>query len=147
MKYEVNNEDTLLELAYQYDNISFDIFDTLIMRKTLFPEDVFQIIEKKVCGKSDRFATFRKRAILENDTPNPNIYEIYEKYAELTGISADVNKEILNLELDIEKAVLIKRESMCRLLHELKEKGKKVYLITDMYLPKSFIERYCIVWV
>lgn len=141
MKYEVNNEDTLLELAYQYENISFDIFDTLIMRKTLFPEDVFQIIEKKVCGKSVRFATFRKRAILENDTPNPNIYEIYEKYAELTGISADVNKEILNLELDIEKAVLIKRESTCRLLHELKKKGKKVYLITDMYLPKSFIEK------
>lgn len=65
MKYEVNNEDTLLELAYQYDNISFDIFDTLIMRKTLFPEDVFQIIEKKVCGKSDRFATFRKEQFLK----------------------------------------------------------------------------------
>lgn len=60
MKYEVNNEDTLLELAYQYDNISFDIFDTLIMRKTLFPEDVISDYrEKGYGGKSDRFATFR----------------------------------------------------------------------------------------
>lgn len=140
MKYEVNSAEKLLELASRYDNISFDIFDTLIMRKTLFPEDVFQIVERKVCGKSEGFATFRRRAILENDTPNPNIYEIYRKYAELTGISDELMNVILKLELDTEKAVLIKRENMCSILHELKKKGKRVCLITDMYLPQCFIE-------
>lgn len=30
-----------------HDIISFDIFDTLIMRKTLVPEDVFLILEDR----------------------------------------------------------------------------------------------------
>ena len=30
-----------MEIISKYDVVSFDIFDTLIMRKTLTPEDVF----------------------------------------------------------------------------------------------------------
>lgn len=76
----------LIQAADAYDAVSFDIFDTLIMRRTLFPEDVFIIVEQKLKARGFLcdFAANRKRAVLENTIPNPNIYEIYNQFAEFT---------------------------------------------------------------
>lgn len=141
MKFQVKNTADLMEIIGRYDVVSFDIFDTLIMRKTLIPEDVFHIIERKIgncIGSLDYFAN-RQRAILENSIPNPNIYQIYDRFAELTGISQEQKQRILELELEVEKNVLIRREKMVEILKEVKNMGKRVYLITDMYLSTNII--------
>lgn len=141
MRFEVKNKAELMEIISRYDVVSFDIFDTLIMRKTLTPDDVFHIVENKINNiitDLDYF-NYRQRAILENCTPNPNIYQIYDKFAELTGISEDQKQRILELELQVERNVLIRRDRMVQVLNEAKHMGKRVYLITDMYLPTDFI--------
>ena len=53
MRRTVKNTDELLQIVDEYDAVSFDIFDTLIMRKTLLPEDVFAIAEQKLAGRSE----------------------------------------------------------------------------------------------
>lgn len=142
MKYTAKRVDELICIAKEYDAISFDIFDTLIMRETLFPEDVFAIVERKVNGRGCfcDFALNRKRAILENPTANPNIYEIYDKFADITGISSDACRDIMQLELDVEREVLVKRETVVEILKCIHDMGKPVFLITDMYLPADIIK-------
>lgn len=141
MRYTAKSMDELVCIANEYDAISFDIFDTLIMRKTLFPEDVFAIVERKLNGQGCvcNFTLNRKRVILENRIANPNIYEIYNQFAQFTGISANVCQDIMQLELDIEREVLVKREAVAETLKCIHDMGKPVFLITDMYLPADII--------
>ncbi len=131
----------LIQAADAYDAVSFDIFDTLIMRRTLFPEDVFIIVEQKLKARGFLcdFAANRKRAVLENTIPNPNIYEIYNQFAEFTGLSSQQCQEILALELEIEAKVLVRRNSVAEALKCIHQMGKPVFLITDMYLPGEMI--------
>lgn len=142
MKRTVKSINELMQVIDEYDAISFDIFDTLIMRKTLLPEDVFIIVEQKLISRGCLcdFASNRKRAILENTIANPNIHEIYDQFAEFTGLSAAVCQDIMQLELDIERKVLVKRKAVAAVLKRIHDMGKPVILITDMYLPVDIIE-------
>lgn len=141
MRLKITNRENLLKAIKEHHIISFDIFDTLITRKTLRPEDVFEIVEWKLNNRFPGldFTANRKKAILENKVPNPNIYQIYEAFAELTGISQKDAKQILELELAVEKTVLIRRDTMAEILNDAKQMGKRVCLITDMYLPSHVI--------
>lgn len=142
MKHTVKNIDEMIELINEYDAISFDIFDTLIMRKTLLPEDVFVIVEQKLISRGCHcdFVFNRKRAILENPTSNPNLYEIYDQFAKFTGLSKAECQTIMQLEIDIERKVLIDRKAVVKMLKQIYDMGKPVFLITDMYLPADIIE-------
>lgn len=142
MKYTIRSIDELMELINGYDAVSLDIFDTLIMRKTLQPEDVFLIVEQKLADRGCHcdFVTNRKRAILENVIANPNIFQIYDQFAEFTGLPAVECQDILRLEIDIEKRVLITRKAIAGVLQRIHDLGKPVFLITDMYLPADIIK-------
>lgn len=142
MKRTVKTVNELIQLIKEYDAVSFDIFDTLIMRRTLLPEDVFAIVEQKLCrqGCVCDFVANRRRAILENTTANPNIYEIYEQFAKYTGLSAVKCQSIMQLELAVEKKVLICRKAVVEVLKHVHEMGKPVFLITDMYLTADIIK-------
>ncbi|PQP84601.1 hypothetical protein C0Q44_08605 [Paenibacillus sp. PCH8] len=140
------NEDSLKEEILKHEAISFDIFDTLMMRKVLYPQDVFDLVEGKALQIGLSVQQFRqKRAESERSLlmrTNPNIYEIYEELQDLTQISSEEKEELLALELATEKEVLIKREKMVELLQYAVAHGKDVYLISDMYLPKTILLRY-----
>lgn len=142
MRHTIKSIDELMELINGYDAVSFDIFDTLIMRKTLQPEDVFLIVERKLTDRGCHcdFVTNRRRAILENVIANPNIHQIYDQFAEFTGLSAAECQDILRLEIEIEKRVLITRKAIAGVLQRIHDLGKPVFLITDMYLPADIIK-------
>lgn len=142
MKHTVKNINELMQLIDDYDAVSFDIFDTLIMRKTLLPEDVFIIAEQKLNSRGYQcdFVSNRKRAILENTTANPNIHEIYEQFAEFSGLSVAECQDVMQAELDIEKKVLVSRRTVVETMKRIHNMGKPVFLITDMYLPADIIE-------
>ena len=38
----------LINIIQDYEIVSFDVFDTLIMRKTMFSADVFDIVSQKM---------------------------------------------------------------------------------------------------
>lgn len=134
----------ILEKAEGYDVLSFDIFDTLLMRKTLVPEDVFTIIGSKAAERKISVPDFkgvRMRAQLESGLNNPDIYEIYDCLQEMVRISDEQKRELLELEIETEEEVLIPRVEMVSILRWAKEKGKKVILVSDMYIPGSIIRK------
>lgn len=136
-------EQELLEKIERYNIISFDIFDTLLMRRALMPEDVFTIVGERAITEGIElpdFKNIRIRAQLENGLINPDIYEVYDSLQNLTHITDDQRKRLLALEIETEKKVLIPRQKMVYILKEALRRGKKVILVSDMYIPGSILK-------
>ena len=88
MRYFQKNGDELKGIIDSYDAISFDLFDTLIMRKVLEPTDIFAIVEEKLKCKKIQVADFKKkRRTAEIQFHNPKISQIYDRLKELTKIN------------------------------------------------------------
>lgn len=133
----------LLELAEKYDAVSFDIFDTLLMRKVLRPEDVFELIERELQKQGRAIRNFKKKRIAAQEAlglSNPNIYDIYGKFQKKYKISDEQVQECIRLEIQIENEVLVPRTDMVDIFKKCVASGKKVSLITDMYLPACVLE-------
>lgn len=132
--------ETLKEKIEKHKIISFDIFDTLIMRRVLYPTDVFSIVEMRA-GFS-RFSSLRIEAEkqLYEEKKNPSIDEIYERFQVLSGVSEQYRDELMRLELDTEMLCVVPRKNILELFNSIKGR-KKIYLISDMYLPEKFISK------
>lgn len=139
--YFERNQEELLSKAAEYDTISFDVFDTLLMRKVSDRETFFQMIENKYHATFP-YAKWRLQAELElSRTSVPAIEDIYEWIHERAGVANEELCVLLRGELAMEESLLVPRLSMVNVLHQLVQNGKKVYLISDMYLPQDFIKK------
>lgn len=129
--------------------ISFDFFDTLFMRSICNPQDIFSLmeIELKKQNKMEAFVEIRNRAKTKI-RKNYSLDELYQQIQNLTGISAILSESIKNRELELEKKQLIPRWDIISALHTAIKNEKKIYIISDMYLPEDFyrdvLEQYCI---
>lgn len=124
----------------EHDVISFDIFDTLLMRRTLAPRDVFKIVELKAISAgidAEGFAFKRSHAELTNPKQTPSLEEIYSYLVKTTGMSNNSCEELMKIEIEVENDVIIPREVMCNVFNYAKDKGKRVYLVSDMYLTRD----------
>ena len=148
--YYSNNEywnctsDDLLKKIDEHDVISFDIFDTLVMRKCYIPKDVFKIVERKikdVLGIKCSFLAYRVESECECNQKIgvPNFDEIYATFGEKTGLSKDIVEIIKSIEIETEKALLCSRDSVYGALQYAKENGKKIYLMSDMYFNSDVL--------
>ena len=116
------------------DAVSFDIFDTLIMRKIFSPEDVFRLLGEKVRAelKLDcEIAGIRAQAAAKCGS-NATINEIY-KQIKKTNLTDTNIADIMQLEKDIDIDLCIARRDIADLYEYCLACGKKVYLISDMY--------------
>jgi hypothetical protein len=125
----------------EHEVISFDVFDTLIMRKLLHPHDVFDIVGRKM-----QIAEFRVRRIeaelsLYREGYYPKLQDIYSRLQIDLNLSHDIAEKLMDLELQIEKEVLIPRNKMVEILNYALQLNKRVYLISDMYLPEDILQR------
>ena len=135
--FQLSFEDLRKE-ATKHEVISFDVFDTLIMRKVLYPTDIFSIVERK--KPFPGFAPLRiegERQLYE-EKRNPTFQEIYDRIQQLGGISEADRIELQELELAVETEFMVPRKRMLELFNSIKGR-KKIYLISDMYLPKKVI--------
>ena len=124
------------------DVVSFDVFDTIIQRRTLEPGDVFHVVANraKAAGlPADHFAHLRVEA--ERALDLPNIYEIYETLKDRCGWSDEEKQTMLNLELSVERQVIVPRTEVIELLKFAIEQGKTVVLTSDMYLPEPLLRQ------
>ena len=141
--YFKKSEEDLKSEIIKHEIISFDIFDTLIMRKTFLPSDVFFIVEEKARENglySGKYAFYRKKAEKNIITSNPNLLEIYKELQLLIDIDDTTRQMLMELEVEIEKNILITRKKMVDIYNFALKIGKKVYLISDMYLSSSIID-------
>ncbi len=126
--------------------ISFDIFDTLICRKTLDPTDIFLLMEddvRNILGYHFTFAKFRelaeKHAKKTSSKQDVTIDEIYNYFIDL-GIDASKAEQIKQLELKTEQDNILIRKAGKELYDYAVAKGKTIVFSSDMYLPKEFLE-------
>lgn len=117
--------------------ISFDIFDTLLTRKVLYPKDVFRLIECSVQTAFDFYKTRREAELNLLKTTNPNIWEIYSRMADDTGMTAKEAENLRKAEIEMEKRVITCRQDVKQIFNYAKACGKEVYLVSDMYLTKD----------
>lgn len=144
LDYYVKTKETLYQKLKEYDVISFDIFDTLITRMVVSPSDIFELLHLEVSPsllKGDSFPTARRKAELsigEKIKPeDSNLDQIYEELAKIYSLDKKEAEKLKKRELELEKKFLIPRQDMLSLFNELKEDGKEIILISDMYLSKK----------
>ena len=136
--------DDLKKIIDDNDIISFDIFDTLLLRNVMKPSDIFTIIENKVVDKYD-IKDFKKNRMFaeEKSRKEVNNYEttLKEIYENIDILDEKILEDIKQIELETEKEFLTANPFMQEVYNYCCKKNKKVICITDMYLPKYFIEK------
>ena len=134
----------LARRADENDVISFDLFDTLVVRQALFSADVIELTEYRLREKGIQIENFTEKRLkyekaLSKHTA-PTLEEIYEHVLsrESAGMTA---KELADLEWSIDYELIVPRQDMVEFLSGLYKKGKQVYIVTDTYYTKSKITK------
>lgn len=136
---------TLENLINDSDVVSFDVFDTLITRQVLHPEDVFSLTDILVHRRLNIDFNFREIRISAEKKLRSSkgcIYSLSDIYAEIKqiiGISDDLLSSLMNIELEAEEKLTVPRNDIQKLFYRLIESGKKVILVSDMYLNSTQI--------
>ena len=122
------------------DAVSFDLFDTLIQRCVPAPEDIFLLCKDKLKEAgipSERFVE-RRRGV-QRERPLCTLTEYYEDLRPLMGWSAEQAKHAEKLETELERSLLRIRGQGFELFRYAVERGKRVFITSDMYLPASVL--------
>lgn len=141
--YEHVEQGRLLEVLKQCDVISFDIFDTLLVRNVLYPTDIFIAVEERcaeLLSKAHGFYENRIKAERElHLNGNPTIHDIYEILRGQMGISEETAEVLKTAELAAEKEALQKREQMAEILGIARKMGKVICCTSDMYMTSDML--------
>lgn len=125
-----------------YDVVSFDVFDTLILRNLLDSRDIFYLTGMKlgISGfkglreRAEREAIRRKR--FRGQGKEVTIRDIYEVIGEWQGVDVQTGMEA---EVSVERAVCRDNPYWHEVFNELLTAGKQIIIVTDMYLPEKVI--------
>ena len=144
-KIFASNADKLLRKIQFYDVVSFDIFDTLIKRNVKNPQEVFQIVEKRYKNMHGNGKHFFERRIeaeiragLKYKQSEISLDNIYEQ---LEGFLEEEKKQLKNMEIKTELDVCCANSSLKQIYEWCQTTGKKVILISDMYLSSEIINK------
>ena len=123
--------------------VSFDIFDTLLVRPALHPKDIFHLVAKKVyAAYGIDFLKMRWDAEERLGAPNATIHDIYGYMAREYGLSHATAQALLAEEIRCEQTLLTPREDVRKLYDEAVRLGKRVIAVSDMYLPSDVLEKF-----
>lgn len=126
--------------------ISFDVFDTLVVRNVKEPADVFDLVEnaynrenpgKQIIGFKRIRIESERRARSNSKYKEITLDEIYD---ELESIYGDSCKRLRELEISMEKNICQANEEMKCFYDKMRELGKRIIIISDMYLSKEIIK-------
>lgn len=116
--------------------VSFDIFDTLLIRKILNPTDIFKIMESELCidgfFEARTFAETRARETTRK--ADVSLAEIYDYIP-------DRYRSLSHLEKDFEQRFLIRNPEIYNFYLEAVKSKKRIVAISDMYLDSAFLTK------
>jgi FMN phosphatase YigB (HAD superfamily) len=134
--------------------VSFDVFDTLIVRTTATPEDVFELLEHQLVSEyGPRFRGFaRARQRAEqfkagsvwgwDRSDEYSLTEVYDallaEWPVFSGLGS--THSMVVRELQVERSVCRRHEVNGALYEFAKVLGKKVVIVSDTNLPRAHIE-------
>lgn len=142
--YWSKSTETVKALINNNDIISFDIFDTLLMRKCASDSLIFE----QICNCID-FLQFEQAQKLKNaritvqarlEREKTGVYtlkDIWSRVADELGLSIEDTERLRRLEFRLELENVLPRPDMADLLGYTLNKRKPVILLSDMYLSSS----------
>ena len=129
--------------------ISFDCFDTLLTRPFYEPSDLFLLLDplyRKLTGAAGSFAALRIRgeqaaraAGRIRGLQDIGIDEIYKVTGCLFGIPRDALQVLKEEEIRLEMRFCRRRRSGGKLYDRARRAGRKILILSDMYLPSSVL--------
>ncbi len=159
------NPETLIargrDLQDQVDVVSFDLFDTLLVRRTHNPDlvklPVARFISRlakaqgldwewnQVQRQRDNCEKAMRAHTGESFDDHEACYPVF-MHATLEAIFGDeadqaLLEKVTDYELMVENAMLVPRAAIADWLKELANNAKRVFVISDMYLPGHCLER------
>lgn len=145
----------MLKIPMDYSVYCFDIFDTIISR-TVQPEHVKKIWSKeiqqvfRVTQNCNEIYSLRNGLEAELCKKNEDqgyclefqyemmLNELYDKL-NINDSKDEFIRKCYDIELEIEKRNQILCQDTVLTIKELKNKGKRIYCVSDFYTPKKFI--------
>lgn len=139
----------------RYELYSFDVFDTLIMRKFAEPRGIFKLVKERI-GTWDlprdlieNFESIRMQSeqyfyknVCKNDFMDVRFEEIYALIAQNFSLSATQKQALMDMEVETERENLLPIEDNIALIERLVREGREVVLISDMYLDAKIIRSF-----
>lgn len=127
--------------------VSFDIFDTLIVRNINRPIDVFDVVENEYNKKNkNKISDFRKKRVdierkcrLKSKYEEVTIGEIYNQL-EIAESGIDANL-LMNIEQSVEVDLCQFNNNIKEIFEYCKNKKKKIIITSDMYLDEITIKK------
>lgn len=123
--------------------VSFDVFDTLIKRNINQPDDLFLILENEFntnFHKKLPIYNIRKKAERDaNLNTNQEDVSIDMIYDAMQGLTYSQKEWLQDKEIKLEKSLCQVNPLMAKVYEWCKKKGKIIFIISDMYLPKKVI--------
>lgn len=134
----------LLQTAEAFDVISVDLFDTLVMRRTLFPGDVFELVDYRLREKGIVIEAFCEKRMesekaLSADAA-PTLVQIYERVLANSKECTLTPQELAGIEWSADQRLLIPREEVCDVISGLYHRGKEICIVTDTYYSDKQIK-------
>lgn len=130
----------------KYECVSFDIYDTLVLRNVETPSHVFKLVENEynsiyknapLSGFMGKRIEAEKKARKAAKREEITIYDIYESLSD--HMQKEKAVELMKLELLIEKDICVCNDEVYNLFRWCKNQNKITILTSDMYLPKEVI--------
>lgn len=126
--------------------VSFDIFDTTLLRICGASENVFYMLSQRLFGtaadKRDIFLLWRLNAEAKATALHgfaTSINDIYNT-SDLIGLTKKSISEVAELELAVEKEVLRPYPKVAQLIKQYRNEGYDIAFISDMYLPSDYLQ-------
>ena len=123
------------------DIVSFDLFDTLIMRRVFAPEDVFGLLGKKAEEELNikGIADVRRQISAKCDA-FASLEEIYLKIRQELQLTEEMTKKLIELEKYIDTKLCVPRRKIVELFNYSLALGKDTYIVSDMYYCRKDLE-------
>jgi FMN phosphatase YigB (HAD superfamily) len=148
-------------VVHQYDVITFDLFDTLVIRRVHFPDMLkgavgrFIAAKARACGKiwrPEKIHQLRDKIEQAHRARTGQKFDDHEaRYPDFMAevlaaifedkMSDDILREVTDYELAIENSMLIPRATLVAYLKQMARQGKKIIVVSDMYLPAEHLRR------
>ena len=134
----------LLQAIDESEAVSFDLFDTLLVRNVSSLDDLLSIIDIRLRDKNINitdFVNIRTRAEKKLSIGRaPRLDEIYCEVLNTTGDLNSDAKELSIIEYAVDLDTIEARREMVTLVNEIIEMGKPVYITSDCYYSKTQLQ-------
>ena len=132
---------------------SFDIFDTVLTRCVIRPQDIFFLMQKQLTTMGvpvqlvQQFPRIRVRAELwvrfngvSKGLEEIKLVNIYERIGKQFDLNEQQVHNLMQLEMSTEDASIVPIQHTLDLIEIARQQGQKIIFISDMYLPLTFIQ-------